>query len=100
MESRQETHTLDLRFFLFQIDSVTLLKGFHWKQLLTEIEKNKQKSFVEVKNVTLFRNKDTAEFPDAVRLQASIEDLHFRLPNHSFFEIGRTIEMWLKNFSP
>ena len=26
----------------------------------------KQKSFVEVKNVTLFRNKDTAEFPDAV----------------------------------
>ena len=30
------------------------------------IEKNKQKSFVEVKNVTLFRNKDTAEFPDAI----------------------------------
>ena len=30
------------------------------------IEKKKQKSFVEVKNVTLFRNKDTAEFPDAV----------------------------------
>ena len=30
------------------------------------IEKNKQKSFVEVKNVTLFRNEDTAEFPDAV----------------------------------
>jgi sugar fermentation stimulation protein A len=30
------------------------------------IEKNKQKSFVEVKNVTLFRSKDTAEFPDAV----------------------------------
>jgi len=30
------------------------------------IEKNKQKSFVEVKNVTLFRDKDTAEFPDAV----------------------------------
>ena len=30
------------------------------------IEKNKQKSFVEVKNVTLFRNNDTAEFPDAV----------------------------------
>ena len=29
------------------------------------IEKNKQKIFVEVKNVTLFRNKDTAEFPDA-----------------------------------
>jgi len=30
------------------------------------IEKNKQKSFIEVKNVTLFRSKDTAEFPDAV----------------------------------
>ena len=30
------------------------------------IEKNKQKSFVEVKNVTLFRNNDTAEFPDAI----------------------------------
>ena len=30
------------------------------------VEKNKQKSFVEVKNVTLFRNKETAEFPDAV----------------------------------
>ena len=30
------------------------------------LEKNKQKTFVEVKNVTLFRNKDTAEFPDAI----------------------------------
>ena len=29
------------------------------------LEKNSQKTFVEVKNVTLFRNKDTAEFPDA-----------------------------------
>ena len=27
--------------------------------------KKNQKTFVEVKNVTLFRNKDTAEFPDA-----------------------------------
>jgi sugar fermentation stimulation protein A len=35
------------------------------------IEKNKQKSFVEVKNVTLFRNKDTAEFPDAVTSRGS-----------------------------
>ena len=35
------------------------------------IEKNKQKSFVEVKNVTLFRNKDTAEFPDAVTARGS-----------------------------
>tara|TARA_B100000900_G_scaffold407046_1_gene419061 strand:- start:441 stop:1139 length:699 start_codon:yes stop_codon:yes gene_type:complete len=30
------------------------------------IERNKQKCFVEVKNVTLFRDKNTAEFPDAV----------------------------------
>jgi len=29
------------------------------------LEKKDQKIFVEVKNVTLFRNKDTAEFPDA-----------------------------------
>ncbi len=29
------------------------------------LEKKKQKTFVEVKNVTLFRNKETAEFPDA-----------------------------------
>ncbi len=35
------------------------------------IEKNKQKSFIEVKNVTLFRNKDTAEFPDAVTSRGS-----------------------------
>ena len=35
------------------------------------IEKNKQKSFVEVKNVTLFRNKDTAEFPDAITSRGS-----------------------------
>ncbi len=29
------------------------------------LENKTQKTFVEVKNVTLFRNKDTAEFPDA-----------------------------------
>ncbi len=29
------------------------------------LEKKTQKTFVEVKNVTLFRNRDTAEFPDA-----------------------------------
>ena len=29
------------------------------------LEKKDKKTFVEVKNVTLFRNKDTAEFPDA-----------------------------------
>ena len=35
------------------------------------IEKNQQKSFIEVKNVTLFRDKETAEFPDAVTSRGS-----------------------------
>ena len=35
------------------------------------IEKKKQKSFVEVKNVTLFRDKKTAEFPDAITTRGS-----------------------------
>ena len=35
------------------------------------IEKKKQKSFVEVKNVTLFRDKNTAEFPDSVTSRGS-----------------------------
>ena len=35
------------------------------------IEKNGQKSFVEVKNVTLFREEYTAEFPDAVTSRGS-----------------------------
>ncbi|NMN67858.1 sugar fermentation stimulation protein A [Candidatus Pelagibacter ubique] len=35
------------------------------------IEKNNQKIFVEVKNVTLFRDKNTAEFPDAVTTRGS-----------------------------
>ena len=35
------------------------------------IKKNKQKSFVEVKNVTLFRNRNTSEFPDAVTSRGS-----------------------------
>jgi sugar fermentation stimulation protein A len=35
------------------------------------IEKNKQKTFVEVKNVTLFRDKKIAEFPDAVTTRGS-----------------------------
>ena len=30
------------------------------------IEKKRQKIFIEVKNVTLFRDKKTAEFPDAI----------------------------------
>ena len=35
------------------------------------IEKNNQKSFVEVKNVTLFRKAKTAEFPDAITSRGS-----------------------------
>jgi sugar fermentation stimulation protein A len=35
------------------------------------VEKNKQKIFVEVKNVTLFREGKTAEFPDAVTTRGS-----------------------------
>ena len=35
------------------------------------IEKNNKKSFVEVKNVTLFRDKKTAEFPDAITTRGS-----------------------------
>ena len=35
------------------------------------VDKNKQKSFVEVKNVTLFRDKETAEFPDAITARGS-----------------------------
>jgi sugar fermentation stimulation protein A len=35
------------------------------------VEKNKQKIFVEVKNVTLFRGEKTAEFPDAVTTRGS-----------------------------
>ena len=35
------------------------------------VEKNKKKSFIEVKNVTLFRGKETAEFPDAITSRGS-----------------------------
>jgi sugar fermentation stimulation protein A len=35
------------------------------------VEKNNQKIFVEVKNVTLFRDKKTAEFPDAITTRGS-----------------------------
>ena len=35
------------------------------------LEKKNKKSFVEVKNVTLFRDKETAEFPDAITSRGS-----------------------------
>ena len=35
------------------------------------VEKDKHKTFIEVKNVTLFRDKKTAEFPDAITSRGS-----------------------------
>ena len=35
------------------------------------VKKKKQKIFIEVKNVTLFRNEKTAEFPDAITTRGS-----------------------------
>ena len=35
------------------------------------VKKNNQKAFVEVKNVTLFRDNKTAEFPDAITSRGS-----------------------------
>ena len=35
------------------------------------VEKNKQKTFVEVKNVTLFRDEKIAEFPDSITTRGS-----------------------------
>ena len=35
------------------------------------IEKKRQKTFIEVKNVTLFRDNKTAEFPDAITARGS-----------------------------
>ena len=35
------------------------------------VKKNNQKTFIEVKNVTLFRDKNTAEFPDAITSRGS-----------------------------
>ena len=35
------------------------------------VEKDKHKTFIEVKNVTLFRDKNTAEFPDAITSRGS-----------------------------
>ena len=79
------------------------------------IEKSQQKSFVEVKNVTLFREKKTAEFPDAVTSRGSKHLLTLidaikkgyksyliflvQIENMEFFKIARDIDNeYYKNY--
>ncbi len=79
------------------------------------IEKNKQKSFLEVKNVTLFRNKEIAEFPDAITTRGSKHLLALidairkgyksyllflvQIQNINYFKIAKDIDSeYYKNF--
>ena len=79
------------------------------------IEKKKQKSFVEVKNVTLFRDKNTAEFPDAITSRGSKHLLTLidaikkgyktyllflvQIQNMKYFKIAKDIdEQYYKNY--
>ena len=79
------------------------------------LEKKSQKSFVEVKNVTLFRDKNTAEFPDAVTLRGSKHLLTLidaikkgyktyllflvQIQNMKYFKIAKDIdEQYYKNY--
>ena len=79
------------------------------------LEKKKQKIFVEVKNVTLFRNKKTAEFPDAVTSRGSKHLLTLidaikkgyktyllflvQIQNMEYFKIAKDIDTeYYKNF--
>ncbi len=79
------------------------------------LEKKSQKSFVEVKNVTLFRDKNTAEFPDAVTSRGSKHLLTLidaikkgyktyllflvQIQNMKYFKIAKDIdEQYYKNF--
>ena len=79
------------------------------------VEKNKQKSFVEVKNVTLFRDKKTAEFPDAITSRGSKHLLTLidaikkgyktyllflvQIQNMKYFKIAKDIdEQYYKNY--
>ena len=79
------------------------------------VEKNKQKSFVEVKNVTLFRDKKTAEFPDAITTRGSKHLLTLidaikkgyksyllflvQIQNMKYFKIAKDIdEQYYKNY--
>ena len=79
------------------------------------VEKIKQKSFIEVKNVTLFRDKKTAEFPDAITTRGSkhlltlIDALKkgyksyliflIQVQNMEYFKIAKDIDKeYYKNF--
>ena len=79
------------------------------------VEKNKRKSFVEVKNVTLFREKKTAEFPDAITSRGSKHLLALidaikkgyksyllflvQIQNMEYFKIAKDIDSeYYKNF--
>ena len=79
------------------------------------IEKNKQKYFVEVKNVTLFRDNKSAEFPDAITSRGSKHLLTLidaikkgyktyllflvQIQNMKYFKIAKDIdEQYYKNY--
>ena len=79
------------------------------------VEKKNQKSFIEVKNVTLFREKKTAEFPDAItsrgskHLLALIDALKkgyksyliflVQIQNMEYFKIAKDIDSeYFKNY--
>jgi len=80
------------------------------------LERNKKKIFLEVKNVTLFRNKNTAEFPDAVTSRGSKHLLTLidainkgyktyllflvQIQNMKYFKIAKDIDVeYYKNFN-
>ncbi len=79
------------------------------------LKKKSQKSFVEVKNVTLFRDKNTAEFPDAITSRGSKHLLTLidaikkgyktyllflvQIQNMKYFKIAKDIdEQYYKNY--
>ena len=79
------------------------------------LEKKGQKMFIEVKNVTLFRNKDTAEFPDAPTARGTKHLLNLidaikksyktyliflvQIQNMKYFKIAKDIdEQYYKNY--